>query len=236
MPGFFNPEKCLTWLAVALAFLAATLAAAPAWAEPHPEAVPPAEARAAFQKSARDLRLQTEIPVPTAEGLACGPNLWVIPPEVARFLLWGALLAIVVAVLWNWRGLQWSDSRARRMDGGDPEEAAPEAVRARLESARLEADELARQGLFAQAMHVLLLRSVSELRRRLDISIAASLTSREILARLALPPAGRVSLADIVGRVELCYFGAWEPGAADYAACRQSFETLTAALRQGGAA
>lgn len=244
MPGFFNPGKCLTIGLAALAFLAVALAAASGLAgesaQPRPEAVPPAEARAAFQKSARDLRLQTEMPVPRETRQPIDIDLpsgsWGISEAAARYILCGAVLIIVLVVLWNWRGLQWSDSRARRMDGEDLEEVAPEAVRTRLESARFEADELARQGLFAQAMHVLLLQSVSELRRRLDISIAISLTSREILARLALPPAGRVSLADIVGRVEVCYFGDREPGPDEYAACRSSFQTLTEALRQGSAA
>jgi hypothetical protein len=85
-------------------------------------------------------------------------------------------------------------------------------------------------------MHILLLNSVEEMRRRLSTPIAASLTSREILARAGLTPTAGAALADIVGRVEISYFGGHVPGAEEYAACRRSFEKLAGWLRSRAAA
>ena len=81
-------------------------------------------------------------------------------------------------------------------------------------------------------MHVLLLRSVNELRRRLGVSIAVSLTSREILYRVALSPAERSHLADIIASVEISYFGPHQPDEEDYLRCRRDFEALSQALRR----
>jgi hypothetical protein len=112
-------------------------------------------------------------------------------------------------------------------------ETKPEETAARLEAAQADADELARQGQFGPAMHILLLKSLGELRRFLNLTIAVSLTSREILSRPGLNQEARAALTDLVNRVELAWFGAQEVGAAEYAACRLSFEALTGALRQG---
>jgi hypothetical protein len=76
---------------------------------------------------------------------------------------------------------------------------------------------------------------VNELRSRLAVPIAASLTSREILERAPLSNEERAALADIVSGVEISYFGAYRPGAMEYAACRRSFESLKSLLMRGGA-
>src|SRR5215475_5344646 len=93
------------------------------------------------------------------------------------------------------------------------------------------ADELGRQGRFVEAMHMLLLLSLGEIRRHLGEQFADSLTSREILRGTRLPPQGRASLRDIVARVEWTYFGGYPATMEDYTACRQSFDTLRGILR-----
>jgi len=92
------------------------------------------------------------------------------------------------------------------------------------------ADDLAAQGRFVEAMHILLLQGLAAIRAGLDEEFADSLTSREILRRARLPDPGRASLRDIVNRVELTYFGQYPAVLADYQACRASFTTLTQAL------
>ena len=96
------------------------------------------------------------------------------------------------------------------------------------------ADALAREGRFVEAMHALLLQGLAEIRSRGGAAIAESLTSREILRHLPLPDVARASLGEIVGRVEWSYFGEHPAGAADYSACRESFDRLAAALATGG--
>jgi len=100
----------------------------------------------------------------------------------------------------------------------------------RMDEAQLEADDLARQGQYGEAMHVLLLKGLNEIRRQLGISFAVSLTSREILRRVQLSDVGRQSLSAIIRSVELTYFGGEDAGQSDYSDCRSNFETLKRSL------
>src|SRR5262245_50518591 len=60
--------------------------------------------------------------------------------------------------------------------------------------AALNADEFANRGLYKEAMHLLLLRAIAELRQKLGTDFARSLTSREILRRANLPEATKAPL------------------------------------------
>jgi len=92
------------------------------------------------------------------------------------------------------------------------------------------ADDLARQGRFVDAMHVLLLQGLADIRRHLGEQFADSLTSREILRSTKLSEAGREPLRDIVSRVEWTYFGKHPADREDYLVCRASFDALAHAL------
>lgn len=221
-------------------FLLTLLSAVPAAPAGAAEPVSTEDARTAAHNAARGLDLQTEPPEKKyrpikTENLPELPNID-IGAQVARYVLWGAAAVVLVIILMTLRDNLWSSSRRRRLRHEDAEELAPGASTARMDKAQGEADELARLGGFAEAMHLLLLQSVGELRLRLGISIAASLTSREILHRIGLAPEGRAAFADIIGRVEISYFGPHQPGKEEYLACRRNFETLTEALRRQGAA
>ena len=98
------------------------------------------------------------------------------------------------------------------------------------------ADELAGEGRYVEAMHVLLLNALAEIRRRVGEHFADSLTSREILRRANLPGEGRVLLRDLITRVELSYFGAYPAERDDYLACRRSFDLLVRMLPAGAPA
>ena len=149
---------------------------------------------------------------------------------IARALLFCSLAAIVIVILKTWRDNLWSSSRARRFEQSVDENAPAAGVITRMGKAQVEADELARQGKFAEAMHTILLRSVDELRHQLSVSIAVSLTSREILRHVKLPSEGHDLFADIINRVEISYFGGRCPAVDDYRACRSSFDSLTGVL------
>lgn len=199
------------------------------------------ETSRAFRSAVSSLNLQTEMPVKKAIKTTRPIqeprfSLFALTPAMARILLIIAIVVIVVLVILSFNSNRWSDSRARKLTRANDEEIDTEATAQRMEKAQLEADELAQQGLFAEAMHVLLLQSVNELRRRLAISIAVSLTSREILQRVGLPPESHDVFADIISRVEISYFGSHQPSYDDYAACRISYDSLTDHLRRGVAA
>ncbi len=69
-----------------------------------------------------------------------------------------------------------------------------------------EVERLAAAGRFAEAIHLILLRFLAELRSGQFI-IADSLTSREILRKHSLAPTTRDALGIVIGAVELCHFG-----------------------------
>jgi hypothetical protein len=89
-----------------------------------------------------------------------------------------------------------------------------------------EADVLAAQGQYADAMHLLLMAALSALRRRPDVEMRSSQTSRELLRTLSLGAAERDALQKIIVSVELAWFGEKPSGALDYASVRESFQRL----------
>lgn len=231
------------FVAIAAALAVLMLAGPGLYAEAAAPAVTAEEAAAAWEDSQRDLKLQTQIPRDAARPL---PELeldmepFSLPPALvgaARFLLWGGLAALIGIFIFKLSdGLRNRRRGAGLRTEGEGGTEAPALAAARLDQAHWEAGELARNGQFAQAMHLLLLQSLAEMRRRLDISLAASLTSREIVARAPLGAGTRAALADLVGRVEFSYFGEYAAGEAEYRACRRSFEVFSRNLKAGGQA
>jgi hypothetical protein len=182
----------------------------------------PSAAAQAARNSIRQLGLQDHLP---RERESSGIK---IPPE----LIWGVLIVGLVLVLyafrdmlpiWRlWRGGGWEPPGISRQSDVLASSNADDAA---------SADELGRQGRFVEAMHMLLLLSLAEIRRHLGEQFADSLTSREILRGARLPARGRALLREIVARVEWTYFGGYPATIEDYTACRQSFDGLRAVLR-----
>jgi len=152
------------------------------------------------------------------------------------WIIWVLIIVLVAIVLFAMRdsllGL------VRRSDEGweAPAAAAGEPELALGADALAAADRLSREGRFVEAMHMLLLQGLTDIREQLRETFADSLTSREILRGARLGPAGRTSLRDIIAAVERTYFGGYPAQAQDYADCRRSFDTLRHALRGGAPA
>lgn len=186
-------------------------------------------------RAERVLGLQMELPL-AAPGEA--PDMpWRLPgisADAAAVILYGTLLAFAVIMLLLAPANLWSFNRARKIHAARIDGEAERGGRAvRMEHFKREADELARMGDYVEAMHVLLLESVSELSLRANMAISESLTSREIFRLAVLPSEGTAAFADIISHVEISYYGLYRPGPDDYAACRNSFETLRAVLAGG---
>jgi len=94
-----------------------------------------------------------------------------------------------------------------------------------------EADALAAQGQYADATHLLLLRSLQDIEKRQPHALRVSLTSREIARLKALPEAARPAFERIGKVVELSLFGDAAVNAQDFADCRQAYEAF--ALSEG---
>ncbi len=117
----------------------------------------------------------------------------------------------------------------RRAAGQDQVGATPiasDADREHLEIALSEADRLARQGAYGDALHLLLLYCLNEMRRRFGLGLPPSLTSREILGLSVLPEIRRLGLSVIVSAVEVSHFGGRSVDETTYQLCRQRCEDV----------
>jgi hypothetical protein len=147
------------------------------------------------------------------------------------WLVWGGLaVGAILLVLFLVRELTSRRGRAAEPEAAVEEEPAPPPPAA-LERPLDDAEQLALAGRYAEAIHVLLLRTFEELARAADVRIAPALTSREILARIPLRPFAGEALAELVGAVERSWFGDHVPDEADWRRCRRAFETFVAAYR-----
>jgi hypothetical protein len=149
-----------------------------------------------------------------------------LPPEILWIVIAVALGVLAYAcrdLLPGWRSGTAGAWQSDEAEPGTDPAGNPALI---LEAA----DELAASGRFVEAMHVLLLRALAEMRQRMDEQFADSLTSREILRSTRLPEGARASLRDVIVRVELTYFGERPAAQADYLACRTSFNALAQSL------
>jgi hypothetical protein len=143
---------------------------------------------------------------------------------IANLVLWAVLaLAVAVAVAWLVTRLG-----GRTLDAEVDPESAPALLDVPLESAQ----KLAAAGRFAEAIHILLLETLAALSRAAQL--APSLTSREILARVPLPPRARDALVGLVLAVEVSRFGGAPAGERDYQACLGRFHAFLETYQRRG--
>jgi Domain of unknown function (DUF4129) len=150
----------------------------------------------------------------------------------ARIMLW-TVLALAAAALAHMiyqriRHGEWrlpSRRRAAPAEPGPAEESwSPEAGPAR--SWLREADALAAEGRYAEAVHHLLFRSIEDIGRRRPQLVRPALTSRELAAAQALPPPARSLFARIAGLVERSLFGGRSVEAGDWTEARSAYADL----------
>jgi hypothetical protein len=157
-----------------------------------------------------------------------GDILQFIAP-VLKYVFWGGLTLIVVLILYlvgrELLKLRGPRARATALTGSEPPpEWRPDAAAAR--DLLAQADALAAEGLYAEAAHLLLLRSVEDIQTRQPKALRVSLTTREIAALKAIPESARPAFARIGRVVERSLFGAVAVDAAAFADCRQAYEAF----------
>jgi hypothetical protein len=147
---------------------------------------------------------------------------------VARILLWGVLAIAILAILWSVyeriRTGEWRMPSLRRASLSEPvldEDWAPEALPA-VEWLR-EADALAEQGRFAEAIHHLLFRSIEDISRKRPDVVRPALTSREISASAGIPGQARELFVGIVRLVERSLFGGRAVERDDWTSARAAY-------------
>ena len=110
---------------------------------------------------------------------------------------------------------------ASRREEGDAAQWMP--TRADAEALLEDADRLAREGRFAEATHLLLRRSVSQIRNAHPDWLLPASTAREIARLPLLPEAGRGAFSVVAVRVERSLFAMRELDAQDWAAARAAY-------------
>jgi hypothetical protein len=152
----------------------------------------------------------------------------------ARVLLWVVIGLGGAALLWalyhRIRHGKWQLRLPRRAEVRDfesEEEWAPAESLAR--SWLDEADALAREGQFAEAIHRLLFRSVEDISRRRPALVTPALTSRELGAAQGIPERARELFAGIAAQVEKSLFGGRAVAERDWLSARAAYSEFTLA-------
>jgi len=144
------------------------------------------------------------------------------------YLFIAIIIAVIGGVLYFIFGealrVRFGKSGAGKVDEADDEliDVRPDAAMARglLE----EADALARAGKFAEAVHLLLFRSIEDIQTRLEGGVPKSLTAREIGDLQHLPERAKHGLGPIIVIVERSFFGGREVDADGWQEARTSYQ------------
>jgi hypothetical protein len=156
----------------------------------------------------------------------------------ARIILWTVIAAGAATLAWalfnRIRHGEWSLKLRRGVaaSGLSPEEEwAPEWAGAR--SWLEEADGLAREERFAEAIHHLLFRSIEDIANRRPNLVRPALTSRELASSHGIPGRARELFASIARLVERSLFGGRQVSEGDWLAARTAYSdfALPAAWR-----
>ena len=154
---------------------------------------------------------------------------WTAP--ALKPLLWVGAAALLLLILYHFvpAFADWVDDlrfgRTRRAAAAEESvgEAEAGAARARL----ADADALAAAGRFAEAVHLLLYRSVDDIAGRRPGLVRPAMTSRELAAAGDLPAAARRAFSRIARAVEISLFGGRSIDETAWQECRTAYAELT---------
>ena len=215
--GFLPAALCLSAPCLAALFLAATAGNVLAAGL---EELDRDEVRDRVEAILSDGDYQTELPVvedDPPEMSVGGAGLLLL---VLFWLAVGLVVVVVVALMVNWAAGRFGPRGRKGV-------RAPVIVQATLSEAPLaDAETLARGGNFSEAVHVLLLRTIAELREHLEYAAHPALTSREIQVDAPLDEAAHGALRGLVTEVELSHFGGRLVDELQYRRCVGHFQAL----------
>ena len=153
---------------------------------------------------------------------------WLPDAPYARALFWVVIAIAAAGLVWLVidrvrHGRWWRYRRRADLAATDGEEDVwtPDAAPAR--AWLREADALAAQGRFAEAIHHLLLRSIDDIAQRRPRLVRPALTARDIAQAEAIPSAARSIFGDIAALVERSLFGGRALAADDWAHARDRY-------------
>jgi hypothetical protein len=155
-----------------------------------------------------------------------------IPPWLAKVLFWAVLVGVGALVLFFLGNLAldllrnrtaFQRNRDRPGEGALRVETPPAEPRVLDRATLAEADRLAVEGRFSEAIHLLLLVALARLQRELGARVAPAMTGRELLHLPALPGGTVEPLTRMVQLSEINHFGGREAAEPDYRNARADF-------------
>lgn len=159
-----------------------------------------------------------------------------IPPWLAEILFWGLVIVVGLVVAWFLFQLiadlvldRSPFKRNRERTATAPERVeTPVMPRRPVDAHSLaEADRLAAEGRFAEAIHLLLLVAMTRLHGELGPRVPPAMTGREILRLPSLPAATVAPLTRMVQLSEIKHFGGRQAAEPDYRAARGDYLAFT---------
>ena len=148
----------------------------------------------------------------------------VLQAPVLAYVFWGGLILAALFILYVVAREVFPDigpKKRTRVELTDWR-PAPEQARALLE----DADSLAREGRFEEAIHLLLFRSIDDLAGRRPGLVKPALTSRDIADLEAMPADARSAFSRLASAVETSFFGGRPAGEAAFGAARADYEAF----------
>ncbi len=154
------------------------------------------------------------------------------PLRIPPWLLWSAgvvVAALIAYFLFNLArellGSRLGLKRRRKEQAAETArvETVPPAAREAEHRTLAEADALAAEGRFSEAIHLLLLVAMERLRRELGPRVAPAMTGREILRLSPIPETASAPLTRMVALSEIKHFGGRSASEPDYRICREDF-------------
>jgi len=177
--------------------------------------------------------LQSELPQDTAR-ITPNPkskrNGWLdlgFLGPVFQILFYGIMAAAVLYILYLILSaiIMARRNHAPRQDDEDKPEVP--SYQPDVETARVilhDADKLAAQGKFGEAVHAILFRSIQDIEDKRPHHVKRSLTSREIAGLSVLSPTARAGFSTIGNLVERSFFGGRTLGADDYEISKSAYK------------
>ncbi|HEY3813230.1 MAG TPA: DUF4129 domain-containing protein [Caulobacteraceae bacterium] len=148
---------------------------------------------------------------------------------VFPYIFWGVVIVILATLAFfigrAILGVYWPGLFKRKPRAAKPEpewRPTPAQARALLE----EADRLAAEGRYAEAVHLILFRSIEEIQGRRPHLLRPALTSRDIASLEGLPRRAREAFVAIAEMVERSFFGGRPVDADGFGRCRQAYEAF----------
>ena len=143
---------------------------------------------------------------------------------ILKYVFWGGLAVGAALIVWFVAREVLATRRGKTRAEAPPADWRPEPGKARalLE----EADRLAAEGRFGEAIHILLFRSIDDLAGRRPGLVRPALTSRDIAGLEQMPGPARSAFARIAERVERSFFGGRPVDREDFAHARGDYETF----------